>query len=106
MEEVELLYEEMCQVLTFLEWDGNWWKECAFCAPQRVNDTSHPSTSPENKGPLEEGLRAYTLCQASVQWHLFAAFMKQWHDIPAFIEMAYQGFPGGEEEVDVVDSMV
>ena len=105
MEEVELLHEEMRRVLAFLEWDGNRWKEHALRAPQRVNDASHPSTSPENKGPLEEGLRAYALHQASIRQRLVAAFAKQLHDIPAFIEMADQELAGGEEEVDIVDSM-
>ena len=90
MEEVELLLEEMRRVLAFLEWDDNRWKERALHAPQRVNNASHPSTSPENKGPLEEGLRAYTLCQASVRRHLFETFANQWHDVLAFIEMADQ----------------
>jgi hypothetical protein len=97
-EEVELLLEEMCRVLAFLEWDGNRWKERALRAPQRVNDTGHPSTSPENKGPLEEGLRAYALRQASVRQRLFATFAKQWHGVPAFIEMADRRIAGGEEE--------
>jgi len=107
MEEVELLHEEMRRVLAFLEWDGNRWKECALRAPQRVNDASHPSNSPENKGLLEQGLRAYyALRQASIRQRLFAAFAKQWHDVLAFIEMADQELAGGEEEVDIVDSMV
>ena len=106
MEEVELLLEEMHRVLTFLEWDGNRWKERALHAPQRLNDTSHPSTSPENKEPLEEGLRAYALRQASVRRRLFETFAKQWHDIPAFVEMADQGLAGGKEEGEVVNSMV
>jgi len=106
MEEVKLLHEEMRRVLAFLEWDDNRWKECALRAPQRVNDASRPSTSPENKGPLEEGLRAYALRQASIRRRLFASFAKQWHDVLAFIEMADRGLAGGEEEVDRVDSMV
>jgi len=106
MEEVELLLEEMRRVLAFLEWDGNRWKERALRAPQRVNDTSHPSTSPENKGPLEEGLRAYALRQASIRQRLFATFAKQWHSVPAFIEMADRGLAGGEGEGETVNSMV
>ena len=69
-------------------------------------DASHPSTSPENKGPLEEGLRAYALRQAYVRQRLFTTFAKQWHDVPAFIEMADRGLAGGEEEEEAVNSTV
>ena len=106
MEEVELLLEEMRRVLAFLEWDGNRWKERALRAPQRVNDATHPSTSLENKGPFEEGLRAYALRQTSVRRRLFETFAKQWHDVPTFVEIADRGLAGGEEEGEVVNSMV
>ena len=73
-EEVELLLEEMHQVLAFLKWDVNRWKQCALRMPQRVISADLASSSPENKGPLEEGLRAYALRQASVRQCLFDTF--------------------------------
>lgn len=102
MEEVELLLEEMRRVLAFLEWDVNRWKERTLRAPQRVNEVSEPSLSPENQGPLEEGLRAYAQRQASVRRRLFATFAKQWHDVPAFVKMADQGLSDSGEEAEVV----
>jgi len=80
-EEVELLVEEMRRVLAFLEWDGDRWRQRALRVPQRVNSVNHPSTSLEHKGPLEEGLRAYALRQASVRQRLFDPFAKQWNDV-------------------------
>jgi hypothetical protein len=105
-EEVELLLEEMRRVLAFLEWDGDRWKRRALCVPQRVTDLDHPSTSPEHRRLLEEGLRAYTLRQAAVRQHLFATFAKQWHDVPVFIAMADRGFVNGEAEGEAVDNLV
>jgi len=106
VEEVELLLEEMRRVLAFLEWDGNRWNARALHAPQSVNDACRPSASSENNGPLEEGLRAYALRQASVRQRLFATFTKQWHDVPAFIDIADRGLASGEEEDTVVYSVV
>ena len=97
-EEVELLLEEMRRVLAFLEWDVNRWKQRAARAPQRVSNTEHSSSSPENKGPLEEGLRAYALRQAAVRQRLFDTFAQQWHDVPAFIALADRGFADDCEE--------
>ena len=107
VEQVELLLEEMRRVLAFLEWDGNRWNTRALCAPQSVNDACQPSASSENNGPLEEGLRAYALRQASVvRQRLFATFAKQWHDIPAFIDIADRELASGEEEDTVAYSVV
>ena len=105
VEEVELLLEEMRRVLAFLEWDRNRWNERALCASKSVNDACRPSASLENKGPLEEGMRAYALCQASVRQRLFVTFAKQWHDVPAFIDIADRGLASGEEEETVVNGM-
>ena len=105
VEEVELLLEEMRRVLAFLEWDGNRWNERALRASKSVNDACRPSASWENKGPLEEGMRAYALRQASVRQRLFATFAKQWHDVPAFIDIADRGLASGEEEETVVNGM-
>ena len=91
MEEVELLLEEMRRVLAFLEWDVNRWKQRAAHVPQRVNNSELSSSSPESKGPLEEGLRAYALRQASVRQRLFDTFAQQWNDVPAFIALADRG---------------
>jgi len=105
MKEVKLLLE-MRQIPTFLEWDSNRWREVAQRIRQRVNSANHPSTSPEHNGPLEEGLRAYALLQASVRQCLFETFAKQWHDMPAFITIADWGLTDENEEVDVVDSVM
>jgi len=88
----------MRRVLAFLEWDVNRWKQRALRVLQRVNDTDLSSSSPENKGPLEEGLRVYALHQASVRQRLFDTFMQQWDDVPAFIALADWGLPDDSEE--------
>lgn len=97
-EEVELLLEEMRRVLAFLEWDVNRWKQRALRVPQRVVSADLASSSPENKGPLEEGLRAYALRQASVRQRLFDTFAQQWNDVPAFIALADRGLADDMEE--------
>jgi hypothetical protein len=105
-EEVELLLEEMRRVLAFLEWDGNRWRERAQRSRERVNGSNYTSTSPEHKGQLEEGLRAYAQRQASVRQCLFETFAKQWHDVPAFVAIADRDLANENAEVDVLESVV
>ena len=106
-EEVELLLEEMRRVLAFLKWDKDRWKRRAEEAPQRVHNTAHPPTpsaSPEKTAALEEGLRAYALRQVGVCQRLLDAFSQQWHDVPAFVELADRGLTGNEGEEGVLDN--
>ena len=98
-EEVELLLEEMRRVLAFLEWDGDWWNNCALHIRQ-ADAATHPLTPSlsHRKTTFEEGLRAYVLRQASIRQHLFNTFTQQWHNVPAFIALTERGF--NEEVVD------
>jgi len=108
-EEVELLLEEMRRVLAFLEWDGDRWKKRALHVPQRINNAAHPSTpSPSltNKVALEEGLRAYTLRQASVRERLFKTFGQQWNDVAAFVSIADRELTDDGGEAVVADVII
>jgi len=61
-EEVELLLEEMCSVLAFLEWDKDRWKKRALHIRQRVDsDTCSlaPSPTQGSTAAFEEGLQSF-----------------------------------------------
>ena len=68
-EEVDLIQEEMCRVLHFLDWRGQWWHECAKWI--ECNDDG-----------VSEGLQAYALHQSDLHLHLLISFKKNW-DQPA-----------------------
>ncbi|KAG1787814.1 uncharacterized protein HD556DRAFT_1312409 [Suillus plorans] len=68
-EGVELLVEEMRQVLTFLEWQGNWWHQRA---------TLHPL----EKTAEQEGLQAYAYRQAALRSAMRNSFEGRWSFIP------------------------
>lgn len=98
-EEVELLLEEMRRVLAFLEWDRDWWNKRALHVRQSADGIANspdPWPSQGKRAGLEEGLRAYTLRQASVRQRLFRTFAQQWHDVPAFIALTDRGLADEE----------
>ncbi|PPR04026.1 hypothetical protein CVT26_001447 [Gymnopilus dilepis] len=65
-EEVMLLKEEMRRVLVFLEWKAAWWQE-------------RQSSKREGLGrALEEGVKAFAICQADIQLRLAAHFQFLW----------------------------
>ncbi|KAG1785033.1 uncharacterized protein HD556DRAFT_1435285 [Suillus plorans] len=68
-EEVELLAEEMRRVLTFLEWQGNWWQERAVLRPLE-------------KITQQEGLHAYAYCQAALRFAMQNSFQARWNFVP------------------------
>ena len=97
--EVELLLEEMHRVLVFLRWDRYRRKNRACHVCQWVDSITHsptPLPTQVKTAAFEEGLRVYTLCQASVRHCLFSMFAQQWHSTPAFVDWGL-----AEEEVAV-----
>jgi len=98
-EEVELLRKEMRRVLAFLSWDRDRWTKRASHVSQRTDNASHPST-PSSLGrtaALAEGMKAYTLEQASIRQCLFDSFSQQWRDVPTFIKITDQVLAPDEE---------
>jgi hypothetical protein len=63
-EEVELLQEEMCHVLQFLQWHALWWDNIA-----------HFHTL---SGAEKEGVVAYATCQAQIHCNLGSKFKASW----------------------------
>ncbi|KAG1839003.1 hypothetical protein C8R48DRAFT_751508 [Suillus tomentosus] len=64
-EEVELLVEEMRRVLTFLEWQSCWWRQCA------TRRSSEKTTE-------QEGLQAYAYRQAALRSTMRKLFQALW----------------------------
>ncbi|KZP10423.1 hypothetical protein FIBSPDRAFT_758379 [Athelia psychrophila] len=64
-EEVILLREEMCHVLSYHEWHASWWESQAF---------RHTGLSPE----LAEGMAAYAAKQAAIRWSRASYFDCLW----------------------------
>jgi len=76
-EEVELLEEEMCRVLVFLEWQSNWW---LTKGNELLNNDCDLHSS------LCEGLTGYRNRQAALRLALRDGFKVMWKDIPQFVE--------------------
>ncbi|KAF9503966.1 hypothetical protein BS47DRAFT_1401889 [Hydnum rufescens UP504] len=64
-EEVAILQEEMHQVVAYSKWRATWWEE-------QVN--AHVGLALD----LQEGLRAYAVCQSSIYQGCATLFQKQW----------------------------
>ena len=78
-----------------------------MCAPHSSKRGHHHSftgtlTCSRKITAFEEGLRGYTLRQASVRQRLFTEFAQQWHDVPTFIALTDWGL--ADEEIVAVDN--
>ncbi|KAG2107770.1 hypothetical protein BD769DRAFT_1366118 [Suillus cothurnatus] len=71
-EEVKLLQEEMRQVLAFLEWQMEWWEDCA--SPRMWLDGM------ENKGVSTYAHWQAAICQAMCTW-----CMSIWSVVPSLV---------------------
>jgi hypothetical protein len=92
-EEVDLVEEEMCRVLAFLQWKEKGWLDLA--------DERH-----DIDDVLREGLVAYARRQARIQRDLRVRFEGNWQAIPGYIKMARDNLDtipaeaAGEEEAE------
>jgi hypothetical protein len=70
---VELLQEEMRRVLTFMDWQANWWL---------AQGTRWQSVADDQV----EGLLAYASHQAAIRTALQSHFRQMWRHVPTYIQ--------------------
>jgi hypothetical protein len=70
-EDVQLLVEEMCRVVSFLDWKANWWYQQQHIRTQIEAD-------------LADGIAAYAAKQAHINRSLARSFTARWY--PLLIE--------------------
>ena len=96
-EEVVLLVEEMCRVVSFLDWKSSWWMMQAVVRSDLPQD-------------IADGLIAYAAKQTHLNRSLAAAFATQWHPLllsnGLAIEWPAAYVPGNVEKVNSISDKV
>ncbi|KAJ7030155.1 hypothetical protein C8F04DRAFT_1187110 [Mycena alexandri] len=87
-EEVDLLEEEMCRILVFLEWKATWWRSLKGRREDVVQDRE-----------LTDGFNAYAERQAVIQETMKGRFEDNWKDVARWIEFGRQGVLDNQAEM-------